>query len=328
MSRDQTPPLISVVIEGYNQSRSLGLAINTLAALRAQSVDLTQVEVIMVGSAAQREAWEAAGSDNPFHSVHFVEASSDLHYLELKNLGAEKARGALIAMTDSDAFPRPEWLAGALHAMEEGAEVSVGISYFNRARSFGPDRLFRLPPASITWGWILGRRVNGVVSPVGLIDHNVVYKAEVLRRVRYHTDFGRVMGGPRMFSQLKDLGFKVVVAREQRDVHSFGWFWWFRVVFRYGFEVYMLRRVDPRYPNPWIAKTGPFEPIVTLGWHMLLDLPRWFRFCRIAAVSPLRTVLIFPLHLAISFAGRATEMLGMYSTMIWPKRMRRWAERF
>lgn len=88
----------------------------------------------------------------------------------------------------------------------------------------------------------------------------------------------------------------------------------------------MLRRLDRDYPNQWIRRTGVLEPIVTMGWHMLLDLPRWVRFSGLLGLRRSRRLLLLPLVVAMSAAARSAEMAGMYCTMAAPNRMRRWAQ--
>ncbi|MCS6925824.1 MAG: hypothetical protein NZ578_07985 [Candidatus Binatia bacterium] len=56
MTDTMTPakkPLVSVVLDGYNETRFLGTAKNTMEALKRQNFPLDQVEVIWVASAAQ-----------------------------------------------------------------------------------------------------------------------------------------------------------------------------------------------------------------------------------------------------------------------------------
>lgn len=81
-------PLVSVVLDGYNETRSLGTAKNTMEALRRQDFPLDQVEVILVGSAAQINGWREIYSDGkPFLCVKTI-AAEGAHYYELKNRGA------------------------------------------------------------------------------------------------------------------------------------------------------------------------------------------------------------------------------------------------
>jgi hypothetical protein len=54
-----TRPLVSVVIDGYNETNGLGTASNTMDALEGQDFPLDQVEVILVGTTDQVTEWRA-----------------------------------------------------------------------------------------------------------------------------------------------------------------------------------------------------------------------------------------------------------------------------
>jgi len=68
------------------------------------------------------------------------------------------------------------------------------------------------------------------------------------------------------------------------------------------------------------------EPLVTMAWHMLLDIPRWSRFSRVLQISLPRRLLLLPVVVLMSFGARACEMAGMYATLLAPEAMKRWAE--
>src|ERR1700752_3188446 len=105
------PVSVSVVVEGYNESRQLGVADNTINALRKQNFPLDQVEVILAGSSAQVEEWATRYADpSPFAAIKAVASDGALYYA-LKNHGSEFASGPVIAFTDADVYPGPQWLA-------------------------------------------------------------------------------------------------------------------------------------------------------------------------------------------------------------------------
>jgi glycosyltransferase involved in cell wall biosynthesis len=100
--------LISVVIPTYRRPELLS---RCLAALQKQTFPIEHYEVIVVGD----------GVDYPSrHLVHLLQKkNSYLHYHELKkkkgpaaarNYGWKHASGKLIAFTDDDCIPSPEWL--------------------------------------------------------------------------------------------------------------------------------------------------------------------------------------------------------------------------
>jgi hypothetical protein len=109
--------------------------------------------------------------------------------------------------------------------------------------------------------------------------------------------------------------------------HYFAWGYWLKGLhFRYGYEIFMLRRLDKHYPNQWIARTNVLEPVISMMWHILLDFSRWFRVSRLLGIPLLRRISILPVLLGMSCLAHTAEMLGMYSTMVSPESMRNWAE--
>src|SRR5580698_1335182 len=103
-------PVISVLIEGYNDSLDLGSALETMNSLAEQSYPLNRVEVILTGSETQAAHWKKSLPEaHPFRAVKLIGA--DAHYYRLKNLAADAAGGDILAITDSDVLPEKGWLA-------------------------------------------------------------------------------------------------------------------------------------------------------------------------------------------------------------------------
>ncbi|MCP9818840.1 glycosyltransferase family 2 protein [Synechococcus sp. Cruz-9H2] len=322
-------PRVSVIIEGYNESRGLGTAEATLEALTRQDMPLGAVEVILVGRSACTQPWQQRAADpRPFQRIQLIDDGDTLAYLEIKNEGARHASGPIVVCTDSDVLPATTWLRSIVETIEAGADVSVGPSLFQGHSFRGPLGAMRLAAASITWGWIVGPLgADGRPTPRGFMDHNVGLRAEVFADHRYCTEYGRILGAPLLFRALSASGARIKFHPDQQAAHHFSWHYWLvSLHFRYGYEVMTLRRIDPHYPNQWIRHTGPLEPIVSMGWHVALDLPRWFRFSRLVGVPMKRRLRLFPLLLSLSLLARASEMVGGYATLISPAAMRRWAE--
>ncbi|MBB4660177.1 glycosyltransferase [Parvularcula dongshanensis] len=322
-------PIITVVLEGYNQSRALGDADDTLAALAMQDYPLDRVEVVMVGSGEQTAAWDAeCAARYPFRRVTTVPCNG-AHYYELKNAGASAAVGDIVAFTDSDVIPRRSWLRGIADNIGAGADVSLGPTLFGRAGAYDPDSLLMRMTSAVTWGWVYGKpRPDGLPAARGFMDHNVAMRAEVARDFRYRTEFGRIVASPLLFRSLKNAGKEIRISPDQQAVHAFWWrYWTIGLMFRYGHEVYRLRRLDGDYPDRWLVKTGILEPVLTLFWHVSLDVPKWFRLNRTLGRPAAMSVLALPAFLLVSFAARFSEMMGMYATLLSFERTRLWAEK-
>jgi glycosyltransferase involved in cell wall biosynthesis len=323
-------PVVSVIVEGYNETRDLGKAVNTIKALQQQDFPAHQVEIILMGNGEQVKQWEACYAQNsPFWGIRAVEAER-LTYLQLKNRGAQFASADILAFTDSDVCPHSTWLSSLVEGIRAGGDVSIGLSLFKSATSWEWNRATRLAAASITWGWVVGKEIDharNLPRPVGFMDHNFGLRVETFRRHQYNTKFGRLCGAPLLTKSFLDGGEKLVLQPRQRVTHYFSWFYWLKCLhFRYGYEVFMLRRLNDQYPNQWISRTKVFEPVMTMMWHILLDVPRWFRVSRLLDIHPVRRVLLLPLVVSMSCVARLTEMAGMYWTMVAPEAMRKWAE--
>jgi glycosyltransferase involved in cell wall biosynthesis len=121
MARVQGPEriAISVVVPVYNAETTVG---RTIAALVAQELD-DAYEVIFVDGGSTdgtRELLAAAAGDSltVLHNPEREPASA-------RNIGARRARGPVLAFTDSDCEPTPGWLAAGRSALAD-ADIVQG----------------------------------------------------------------------------------------------------------------------------------------------------------------------------------------------------------
>jgi glycosyltransferase involved in cell wall biosynthesis len=320
-------PLVSVVVEGYNESLALGSANDTVDALRAQRMPLDQVEMILVGSAEQCAHWrETLCQDPTFHAIKVVVADGE-HYYALKNRGAELASGKILVFTDSDARPEPTWLPSIVRSIEHGADVVGGLTLFRGNDGRPPSDPMLQVASSITWGFTLGEVSDSdTVAVRGFLSNNVGFRPEVFRAHRYRTDHGRTIAGSLLFEELERSGARIVLQPRQRVAHSFSLGWWLRLHFRFGYELFQLRRSARAHPHRWVARIPLVEPPLTMAWHMLRDVPQWLKYSMLLRLRPGRRFGLIPLLLGMSLAARGLEAIGMYATLLAPARMRRFAE--
>ncbi|MEO0985601.1 MAG: glycosyltransferase family 2 protein [Cyanobacteria bacterium J06639_14] len=319
-------PLVSVVVEGYNELNDLGTANDTLDALANQQYPLNLIEVILVGTSAQVEVWEKQFSDTQFSAVKPF-AYDGIGYYEFKNLCLNVASGQVFAFTDSDVTPRSEWIKSGVEEIQKGAAAVVGPSLFQN-EEWGPDTMLMRVAASVSWGFVVGEdKGRGCLIAANMLSHNVIFSADTFREFQFTTDYGRTCSPALLYKTLIHSNRKVAFNPKQQAAHSFTWKWWlFQYHYRLGYEIYRLRRLDASYPNQWISKTKILEPVVTLMWHVLLDLPRWLRFSKALNENPLRRWASFPLLVILSLIAHSSEMVGMYATLANPEKMRQWAE--
>jgi glycosyltransferase involved in cell wall biosynthesis len=117
-------PLVSVVVSTYNRPERLA---RLLDALRAQTLTSDSFEVVVVdnGSAPETAALLARESARPGLELHSVRHRVTRGPAGGRNSGWRAARSPLVAFTDDDCAPEPEWLATllAVAAANPGAIV-------------------------------------------------------------------------------------------------------------------------------------------------------------------------------------------------------------
>jgi glycosyltransferase involved in cell wall biosynthesis len=321
-------PRVSVVIEGFNESKDLGTALETLEAIERQDYPLDEVEVLLVGSVEQCEAWTntlAGGAEQ--RRVRFVAVDGGGYY-ELKNTGAAAAAGQIIAFADSDVVPDPGWLRALVEAIDGGADFTAGLTTYRDLGDRVTPAAIRLVAASISWGFVTG----GVRRPApgrtrGFLGHNLGVRGDVYRSHPYRTDFGRTCGTDLLFNTYQRHGRNGSLVESQRVAHSFTpSSWLFRFHFRIGYEEYRMRRIDTADPNMWLAKLGFLEPVAAWAVGVISDFPRWLRFSRKLGYGRPRRWGLLPLVLVMSIAARGAGAAAMAATIASPKRMERWAQ--
>ncbi len=119
-------PRVSVVIP---TCRRPDLLARCLAALAAQSLPSDQFEAIVVDDAAseetrrQVEAW-SAGEERP--ATRYRTTAGARGPAAARNLGWRTARGEIVAFTDDDCIPAPDWLESGLAAMADDTIAASG----------------------------------------------------------------------------------------------------------------------------------------------------------------------------------------------------------
>ncbi|MGI3783585.1 MAG: glycosyltransferase family 2 protein [Janthinobacterium lividum] len=111
-------PRFSVVVPAHNEADGLAA---TLAALRAQDVDATY-EVLVVDNASTDSTAEIARS----YGVQVV-GEPRRGVCQARQTGVDAARGEIIASTDADTVPSPDWLR-RLDATFRGDPALVAVA--------------------------------------------------------------------------------------------------------------------------------------------------------------------------------------------------------
>ncbi len=110
-------PAVSVIVPAHNAGATIG---RTLDALAAQDVE-SDFEVVVVDDGSTDDTGTVAGRQE----VRVVRHANARGAAAARNSGVEAARGEVLAFTDADCEPLPNWLAQGLRELD-GADLVQG----------------------------------------------------------------------------------------------------------------------------------------------------------------------------------------------------------
>ena len=123
-------PQISVVIATYERR---DLLLRCVDALLAQTLPGAQFEIVIVDDGSSRETREQLMADlfarrrgRRAPTLRFLWLPANRGPAAARNWGILAAQGRVIAFTDDDTVPQPDWLASGLAAIRDGADAVAG----------------------------------------------------------------------------------------------------------------------------------------------------------------------------------------------------------
>jgi glucosyl-dolichyl phosphate glucuronosyltransferase len=179
-------PEVSVIISTYNRADSLR---STLESFREQESDGTDYEIIVVDNNSTDETCDVVASfghaARQLNVYYCFEGTQGVSYA--RNKGIATARGRLIAFTDDDIRPTPNWISSIRAAFDNFPNVDcIGGKVL-------PDSETRFPPWLTQRHWTplalmdLGDKPLelDVQNGPGLIGANLAVRAGVFNDVGY-----------------------------------------------------------------------------------------------------------------------------------------------
>jgi glycosyltransferase involved in cell wall biosynthesis len=120
-------PVISIIVPTYNRAHELPYLFSALAA-QWYPADRMELLVVDNSSSDQTEAVVAEWATILPFSVAFYR-KDNRGPAASRNYGAERARGEVLAYTDSDCIPLPHWLRNAAAGFAQGGDMILGPFY-------------------------------------------------------------------------------------------------------------------------------------------------------------------------------------------------------
>jgi glycosyltransferase involved in cell wall biosynthesis len=224
-------------------------------------------------------------------------------YFEGKNAGARAARGEIVALTDSDCEPAPEWLS-MLTAPFADAGVS-GVAGCTRytGTSFHAWT-FAVPDFSIVVGDKFG-------AASGFHLNNSAFRRETLLAHPLDARIQRDGGCVLLFHELRAAGARIIYAPEARVYHGldFAQRGLLKKHFNRGFDGVTVYRADERevlQGTRLFRRFGALALIAFTGRRIMLDWLRLIRNYGQMGISP----ATIPYFAAVSVATRLIALTG------------------
>lgn len=121
---EQHTPFVSVIIPVFNDTERLG---RCLVALEAQTFPRQQFEIIVVDNGSDHDVGAALGERENLIIAHEQRPGS----YAARNAGLALAQGDVLAFTDSDCVPHPEWLARGVARLQANPEAGLVAGAIN-----------------------------------------------------------------------------------------------------------------------------------------------------------------------------------------------------
>jgi GT2 family glycosyltransferase len=300
-SRMATPPDISVIVPTRNRQRELQ---RSLRALSAQTYPRDRFEVIVVDD----------GSDSslalpiaPFHEslrVRLIE-QKNAGPARARNTGAEQAAGALLAFTDDDCEPQPEWLTALNERFHQRPDDAIGGETVNGL----PENVYSTA-SQLLVDYLYGYYARPTAQGVGgepatrpfFTSNNFAVSAALFRRVGgFDESFPLAAGEDREFcDRWQECGYGLLRAPEAhiRHLHalSFATFW--RQHVGYGRGAFHLRSARAKRGAPPVG----IEPLSFYGRLLTYPLratrpPRAWLLMALLGVSQVANALGYALEM-------------------------------
>jgi len=268
------PPDLSVVVPTHDRPASLA---RSLAALEAQRTDAT-LEIVVVddASAAADEVAEVVASSRNARLVRHPEPRGPA---AARGAGGRAASAPLVAYTDDDCVPEPDWAERLLDAFDRGADAVAGTTVDASARNPYDAA------SQLIVNFLVDRATDGGSRTSFAPSSNVACRATVLRDVPFDDRF-RGFGEDRDWcARLVAAGYSLVVEPDAVVWHhqglDFRRFWRKHLV--YGRGAYDFRRLStaPRRFEP----TGFYVDLVRTGFENGVSVGALVSLAQVATVA-------------------------------------------
>ena len=195
---------------------------------------------------------------------------------EMKNLGVREATGEIVAYSDGDCAPGPEWIAEVVKSLAEASSSVVGV----QGRTVLRPGLFSRQLSVLLYGHRTD--ASGRVSR-RLVSDNCAFRREYLLQERFEPD--RLPSTPDtvLLTRTSGRGLTMIVNNAMRSVHDYpetrglrgftamlGFF--MQRAYSNGYCMTRVRSLVPGLRAGWTRWLGPVGPPVLVAGKIVADL--------------------------------------------------------
>ena len=309
MSADRGPVRISVIIPAFNARRVIG---RCLRSVTRQKINIAY-EVLVVASSRDGTVERIR---REFPGVRVVRLDARAHPGTARNIGVRHARGQILAFTDADCVPEPDWLAclvnyhGSTPGESDGRPVALAGSIANglprstvatadwflefsnvlpgrlpETCAFGPTANFSLPRAVFlaAGGFDDNRTAEDMALGLELRAQGHRVRFDPAPRIRH---FGRARWAPFLRKQF-ELGLGSALVRKNRPL-----------------------------PGAWIVRVPPLVPLLFV-FRLIQVVRRSLQADRRHALRLLRSAPAFGIGLGAWVSGFLAGTLRRLPSSHW-----------
>jgi len=309
------PDSISVIVEWENTllaerkrgQQMLEVVVEQLSQLSNQIK--SELLILYNGSKINRQDLESLIEEQSRIGVDFID-SGDLHYYEIKNLGARKATGEILIFVDSDVIPQQGWLGNLLDSFQEGeVDVVCGPTFLEHhdlySRSF-----------ALFWFFPLNKSSRGLRPAERFFANNVAFKRQIFLDNPFPF-LPQMRGQCRLLSQqLRDKGVGIYVQLGASVSHPppNGFNHFVKRGIAYGYDGYLKAKRTGNFI--WYSPIGTISRSLGYSWLGLFKILKNHRQVGLNLVTMIAAILI-----AFGFYGLV--FIGELMTMVSPSFVRK-----
>ena len=261
-SRMETSPDISVIVPTRNRQPALE---RCLRALSAQTYSHDRFEVIVVDDGSDSSMSQPIARFRENLRVRLI-TQKNAGPARARNLGAAHSAGALLAFTDDDCEPHPEWLVALDARFQQRPDRAIGGETVNGL----PENVYSTASQLLVdylYDYYATRTSVGAepTTPAFFTSNNLAVSAALFRRVGgFNESFPLAAGEDREFcDRWQECGYGLLKAPEAntRHLHALSFATFVRQHVTYGRGAFHLRRARTKRGAPALG----LEPLRFYG---------------------------------------------------------------